>query len=217
MALIHTIQIQSEKRCSGTVSATRKSETKKYLACIVATTTEASLKVDADKKAAIEKELADWQVKLAALIAKLGITVEQAEATHKADSERWYNREDGLFATKDRIRKERAAKGAGEWNHVTDTEVKADLFARGFVDPYDRNGAYGIHEASERVEWHTRTLANWKAPVIGSQGVLTWCGNLGLAQKAIGGKEAQWAQKQGDTVAIRTDITITETKKREKK
>ena len=214
MALIHTIQITNEKHVSGTVSSTRKSETKKYLACLVATTTEASLKVEADKKAATEKELADWQAKLTALTAKLGMTVEQAEAQHKAYSERWYDPTDGFHETKNRIREERHANGAEKWNHVTDNEIQADLYARGFANPYDREGSFGIHEAASKVEWLTKTLASWRTLVLGSQGVLTWCGSVALAQKALGGKESTWAQKQGDSVAVRTDIDIKETKKR---
>lgn len=216
MALIHTIQIANEKHSGSTVSSTRKSETRKYLACLVATTTEASLRIDAEKLAQTEKERAEWQAKLDELTAKLGMTVEQAEAQHKAESDRWYNREDGLFATKDRIRKERAAKGAGEWNHVSDDTVKADMLARGLVDPYNRNGAFGIHEAAQKVEWLTKTLADWNSPRLGSQAVLSWHGTVGLAQKALTSREATYAQSKGDTVAIRTDITITETKKRAK-
>lgn len=214
MALIHSIQVVSEKKCNGTVSATRKSENRKYLACIVATTTEASLRIDAEKLAETEKKRAEWVTKLNDLLTKTGMTVEQAEAQHKADSERWYNREDGLFETKNRIRKERAAKGAGEWNHVTDEEVKADLFARGFVDPYNREGAFGIHEAAQQVEWLTKTVANWKSPILGSQGVVSWHGTTALAAKAMTSRECEAARRNGDTLEIRTDIVITETKKR---
>jgi len=217
MAFIHTIQITNEKHVSGTVSATRKSENRKYAACLVATTTETSLKVDAEKLANTVKERDEWQAKLTALITKLGMTVEQANAQHQADSDRWYNREDGLFPTTERLRNERIAKGDGRWVQVPDQDVKADLLARGFADPYDREGAFGIHEAAQRVEMLNRTLTNWKSPVLGSQGVLTWCGSVALAQKAMGAREAEWARKQGDTVQIRTDIEIKETKKREKK
>jgi len=214
---IHTIQIVSEKNSNGTVSSTRKSENRQYAACLVATTTEASLRIDAEKLAQTEKERAEWTAKLNTLLAKLGMTVEQAEAQHKADSDRWYDRKEGFFETKTRIRQERHAKGAGEWNPVSDEDAKKDLFARGFVDPYDREGAFGIHEAAGRVEQLTKTIANWKSPRLGSQGVISWHGSVALAQKALGSREAQWAQKQGDTVQIRTDIEVRETKKREKK
>jgi hypothetical protein len=214
MALIHTIQVVDEKRNHSTVSSTRKSETRRYLACIVATTTEASLKIDAGKKAAVEAELVTAKARLAELTAKFGMTPEEAEAKHEVESDRWYNREDGIFETGQRIR---LAKSGSTYGHVhnLDSIVKADLLARGFVDPYDKSGTYGICDVYSTVRRCEATLKGWFKLTLGSEGVISWHGTTDLAQKAMGSLD--YIRERGDTLAIRTDITITETKKRAKK
>jgi hypothetical protein len=217
MALIHTIQVVSEKRSGSTVSSTRKSETRRYLACIVTTTTVRTLELDAAKKADIETELSELRKPmLADLRAKFGnITVEAAQAWHKAASERWYNQVDGRFPTMDKFRDAYKAKHDLSSFHPFqnfEVEAEADMIARGFEHPF--KGQYEIVEAASRIESCERQLAHWYKLVLGSQAVVSWHGNVGLAQKAMGSLD--YLRTRGDEVTIRTDITITETKKRTK-
>lgn len=211
MKIVHSIGLASEKRISGTVTATRTSTTRRYTACLVATTTERSLEIAAAKKVALETAIVTAEANLATALAKYpGMTIEAAEAEHTATSERWYAREDGYFATSDRIRKEREAKGESTW--VREGEVKADLLARGIKEPFDKNTSYAICAAASelkvarnKLEWHVERM-----PKLGSQGVISWHATPALAQKALGGREAQHIAKLGDKIEIRTDITIVE-------
>lgn len=209
MKIVHSIALVSEKKVSGTVTATRTSTSRQYTACIVATTTERSLQITAAKKVEMEANIVAKEAALGAALAKYpGMTVASAEAEHKALSEQWYSHEDGYFATADRMRKECVASGKSTW--IQEGEIKADLFARGKKDPFDRNSSYAIcHAAIElkgaqsALEWHVKRM-----PALGSQGVLSWHATPALAQKALSSREAQHFAKLGDTIEIRTDITI---------
>ena len=208
MALIHTIQIANEKNQNSTVSSTRKSETRKYLACLVATTTEATVQLLAQKRAKIEAELVMWKASLKVALELHNMTVEEAKAHHEVICEPWYK---AKFATNERIRTEVTGKS---WGHVAnlDARVEAELVAQGLENPY--TGSWAICSAASQVEARERQLARWSSPPVGSQAVLSWHGSVSLADKALSSREASWAREQGDTVMIRTDITITETKKR---
>jgi hypothetical protein len=216
MAIIHTIQIANEKNSGSTVSSTRKSESRHYLACLVATTTEASIRIAQEKKADLEKQLVAAQAVLTAECARWNTTAEAATANHEALSERWYNHEDGIFPTQDKYRKAYEAEKKVQWTAIRfEKEAREDLEARGIMYPYDKeNSSYSVVEAASKVNGLQGSLERHTIPVLGSQAVLSWHGNVGLAQKALASREATYAQSRGDNVAIRTDITITETKKR---
>lgn len=180
MAFIHTIQVANEKKSGSTVSSTRKSENRRYLACIVATTTEASLAINAEKYEEIAGKLVDAKIQASNLSAKLGMTLEQATAHYEAAKKEWYDRD-------------------------------------GSPDPHDMDGPYGLVRLHADMDLYKRHIARRQTLTIGSQAVVSWHGTVSLAQKALGSRECVWAQQRGDTLAIRTDIEITETKKRDAK
>lgn len=202
MALIHTIQIANEKSSKSTVSSTRRSDTRKYLACLVTTTTEETIALNLAAKAKIEAELAENTRIAADLYAKLGHTPETMKAAHDAASKEWF---DKLFA----VRRELSGPN---YRHVTDAEAEAVVFERhGLTNPYKTDLAT-LNAVERKVECATKTLDRWTTPVLGSQAVVSWHGTVGLAQKAAGAEHV--GGDKGDTVSIRTDIQITETKKR---
>lgn len=205
MAFIHTIKVVSEKRTGTMVSATRTSEGRKYLACVVVTTTEASIRIAEEKKASTQAELAKAKKAQAELAAALGLTVEEALAQAKVAQERWYG-PGGWFDTSQEIRKERNLG----YTHISEFEhdIMARMLKNGFVYPYGTEGIGGVSTLQEQIRRCEGSLDYNKIPVLGSQGVLSWHGSVQLAQKAMAGYD-HW-QAKGDTLEIRTDITIVE-------
>lgn len=220
--LIHTIELAVEKSSRNTVSSTRETTGRRYVACLVATTTEASLRIAEKTKVEMEAKVVATKKALDAEIAKWGVSVEQAEANHKERSDRWYNNVDGVLETGSRLRKALEEKtGRPNYGSMRD-EATADMIARGFVDPYDKvNTDYGVVAASfehtsavRTLEYHVAVMA--QAP-LGSQAVISWHQSEALAQKALGARDADACRKRGDKVEIRTDISVRERATRAKK
>ena len=202
MALIHSIQVTNEKSSKSTVSSTRRSDTRKYLACLVSTTTEATIALNLAAKAEAEAELLAAEKLVADLTETLGLTREGTRAICEAQSREWF---DKRFP----VRSELAGP---TFKHVTDAEVEAVVFERfGLKDPY-KTPVFALDYAHRKLEIATSRLARWTTPVLGSQAVVSWHATTGLASKALGAEHV--AADKGDVVSIRTDIQITETKKR---
>jgi len=217
MAIIHTIKLdKASKRNKGVVTAKRTSQSRTYGACLVVTTTDASVADDQRRKAETLAKLLKAETLRDALLAALGMTVEQARALCKEASDRWYNNEDGFFATNKRIRTERTGSPRGYVSGL-DNLSKADLLARGFVDPYADGGPNSLIATHNVVECLTDALATWQDMEAGGQSVISWHRDVSLANKAVGGREARYFTSRGDTVVVRTDIDVRETKKRAKK
>ena len=223
MALIHTVQINGNARMGKVVNATRKSDSRRYVACLVCTVTEATLAHDAAAKDKATRELVDWRVKFAERTAKHGMTVAQAKAWHEAADAKWYGKTDD--ETGDRVE-----NGVTFWTVLHELQAKnprfygdlheparKEMVKRGFPDPFASESPYGISEAAGCIESLERSLASWTAPVIGVQGVLSWHGTVGNAQKALGARETGWHRDRGYKIEIRTDITVRETVKRASK
>lgn len=209
MALIHTIQIASEKSSGSTVSSTRKSETRRYTACIVATTTEATIMhfEQVREKAMAKKAQAEKVIEL--LTAKLGMTVEEARAKLDTTASAWHK---AFFAAKDEIR----AKRGQQYGHVTDAEGAAWAKKNGAVNPYEnefggKSELLLLSEAAHDLFSAERTIGN-PIPSLGSEAVLSWHHSVPLAEKALASHDH--VARQGDKLTVRTDITVTETKKR---
>lgn len=231
MTLIHTIQINEEKSSKSTVSSTRKSQGRRYEACLVVTTTKRSLEIDAAAKAETERKLAEAQAEVERLSAQYGMTVEQADAEHEARSEAWYGRNEqtgertgeGFLDICSRLRKEmsdqeRIAYYRGNREASIDAKAKAELESRGLVDPYDKNTSYALSIAGSEVRTLTGRLERWETLTEGSQAVISWHTSVDNAHKAAASpsKVGYWEQR-GDKVEVRTDIEVRETKKRAKK
>jgi hypothetical protein len=204
---IHTIILSDGK--GGTGEARRESASRTYACCIVITVTRATVEYWDAKKLLATSDLARAKADLARLTSKLGLTPAQAKAEVKRLTEIWFNDKDGLFVTENRLRGDR----------YVDVRVpaKADMLARGFVDPWDQEGPEGIVEAAEAIERLTRSLACWGTPAVGSEGVVSWHQSVALGNKALGGREVGWRLKEGYTAAVRTDVKVREVTPRAKR
>jgi hypothetical protein len=222
MAFIHTIEINGNARMGKVVSSTRKSENRRYVACIVTTVTEATVAFDAAQKVKAESELADWRVTLATRTAlHNGMTVAQADAWTKDATTKWYGRDE---TTGEKVGDynywsalEVARKDTGSMCHDDKSSKRAHqiMVSRGFADPYDYDkNPSGIGEAARHIESLERNLASWTPPVVGTQGVLSWHGTVANAHKAVGAREAGHYLSRGYKVEVRTDIAVRETVKR---
>lgn len=205
MAFIHTIQVSTGN--GSTYGATRKSANHQYVACLVATRTEVSIKLDQDEHTAASTKLAVNLTARTARMEKLGLSIEQAKAEHEAQVKAWYGKTH-------EVRNSILAASGKSYIPGIDNLVRAELLAQGLADPYNREGAFGIVETNATIEMLEKTLASWTTPALGSQTVLSWHHSVPLASKALSGRDAEWARKQGHSVAIRTEIKVTETKKR---
>lgn len=214
VALVHTIAIENEVRLNGTVTSTRKSEGRRYLACVVATATEATVRAHDAQKAKLEAELAECRAKLAGLEAKYGTTAAEVKAWHDEVEARWFDSGTpnpvGYHATKERIAKE---QGFDRYSFAESLTL-ADLASRGYVKPFQAGTKYDVQAAQREVERREVGLSYLRVPVVGQQAVICWCGTAALAQKAAGGRDAKWVANQGWQISVRTDITVRETAKR---
>ena len=169
MALIHTITVNTDT--GSTISATRTSENRRYMACLVITTTEASVRVNAMRRAAAEVSLIAWRETLAER-RKLhrGMTVEQAQSWTKDITNKWYGQNDDGSFKKDVYTYwtalDQARHEVGDRHHSDRASKRAHeiMIKRGFADPYDyAKNPSGIVEAAGKVDSLARILANWKA------------------------------------------------------
>jgi hypothetical protein len=218
MSIIHTITLANERRMSGTVSATRKSENRRYAACVTATATEETVRIDEASKAADEAKLVELRAALAEAVARVGVSEADARKWYEAAAARWYDGgsgkdAQGFLATVERVRKE---KGLDDWRSRNEVErlARIDCAARGIEDPYAKGGKWDVVHAADEVERLDRDLKRRRPIVIGAEGVLGWCGSVALAQKATGARTAAWHSARGYKITIRTDITVRETVKR---
>lgn len=171
-------------------------------------------RIAAETKVKMEAQIAETKAALDEALAKWDTTVEAAKVRHEARVERWFNREEGWFKTLDRLR---ATTG-----QTNDTLARKDLEARGFEYPWDETGSdYSVvHAASNHsaavnaLTWHTERMA--QAP-LGSQAVISWHQSEALAHKALGTAACDSIRARGDTIEVRTDITVRERVPRAKK
>jgi len=222
MTLVHTIKINDEKSSKSTVSSTRKSQSRRYEACLVVTTTKRSLEIDAAAKAETERKLAEARAEVARLSAKYDMTVEEADAEHEARSEAWYGREgndgEGYFDICRRLREgmsdqERISyyRGGSRRQSIED-KAKAELKERGLTDPFDKDTSYALYLAGHEVRCQEGRLERWEELREGSQAVISWHTTVDNARKALGSpsKVGYW-ERRGDTVELRTDIEVRQT------
>ncbi|MFI5244441.1 MAG: hypothetical protein ACHQQR_04390 [Gemmatimonadales bacterium] len=208
MALVHTIQINGDARMGKVVSATRKSENRRYVACLVVTVTEATVAHFAAEKVKTEAELADYRVKLEERrAAHNGMTVEAAKAWHDKVSDAWYA---------DPLREAAMQRAFARriYNNAAHDLARTEMIAAGKVAPYVVASPYGIEEAAAQITRLEGILERWPEKVVGNQGVLSWHGTVGNAQKALGAREAGGFTARGYKVEVRTDIAVRETAKR---
>lgn len=213
MARIHSIVL------AYGATETRKSESRHYTACVVSTVTDATIASYAAKKTEIEAELAAARVVCAERMALYGMTVEQATAWHKDVSAKWYGRDENTHAKleapgyHDVFEELRAGRSNffGEAAHEATTKA---MIKRGYVKPYDVESPYGILYAAQAVASREKTLADWRDPVLGAQGVLSWHGTAALAHKEIGSGTARHFAEEGYKLEVRGDIAVRETVKR---
>ena len=232
MTTVHTFHT-----AQGT-KVTRKSQTRAYEACLVATVTEAvmeGLRAEVRKcEAAVPKAEAD----LAALLAERGTTVEAAKAQYQEESENadgagkaWFTLK---FEEQGAIRKE-----SGGYVPGADRLAEERLVARGLKNPYRPEGPFAVVVAASNVEgarkgleWARKRLA---AATVGDQSVVSWHLTLSNAMKALGTpvagkhttKKNRWGgqtrlsdadrlRNEGYKVSIETTFEVRETKPRKK-
>lgn len=231
MTTIHTFHT-----AQGT-KVTRKSQTRAYEACLVATVTEAVMENLRAKVRECEAAVPEAEAKLAALLAERGTTVEAAKAAHKEESDNAGGTGKGWFTVKweeqDAIQKERG------YVPGSDTLAEQRLAAKGIKNPYRPEGPFGVVSAATDVEMARKNLT-WAreklaAATVGDQSVVSWHMTLGNAMKALGTpvagkhvpKKARWGgqtrlsdadhlRNEGYKVSIETTFEVRETKPRKK-
>jgi len=215
--MIHTIKLQNEirnPRCA--TGSTRRSETRRYAACLVATSTERSVQIAAEKLAANKAALVEAETKLATLEAERSMTADAAREQNKVENRRWYD-EGKIFDLETAIADEAGSPRWGvNWKKVRET-AKAQLIANGYVDPYDPANTWGLCVASDLVNDLRYKVENHCARAVGRQCVVSWHLTAANAQKALGARDAAFFCERGDAVAVRTDIEVRETSKKTRK
>jgi hypothetical protein len=213
----HTIQITGNKRSCGTSdSSKRESTTRRYVACLVATTTERTVALQTAKRNELSAEKAEVETKLAAECARQGLTVEQAKEELHRLAVIW-NKEANYYGVCRRIADELMAANPGKYSSsftlsLSDEVIvlaKAELAARGYKCPDDENGLKEI----AHLDWRRSCLEdniNRNSDELGSQAVLSWHLTAANATQALNAREAEYRRQQGDNVEIRTDIQVVE-------
>jgi hypothetical protein len=204
--LIHTIELESGAGARHKDS--RKSASRHYQACIVATVTQAAVRADTDKRASLVKALDEQLAHSAALQDKLGMTVADAQARYEQLRERWYRK---YSDTLGRVHESTGAMGNRLHELATDEMVKG-----GFENPYDRTGSYALVDLGAQIDTRQRQLRDWKNLTLGNQRVLSWHTTAALAHKAMAGSYCRGFVERGHQVQVRTDLSVRETKKRSK-
>jgi hypothetical protein len=212
MAIIHTIRLQNEVKNPRCVTgSTRRSETRQYAACLVATATEASVALAAEKLVAIKGALIGAEIALATLEAERGMTAAEARLQNKVEHDRWYDA-GKIFEV------ERTLRALSVWSTQarkdTEAAAKEKLVAAGFVDPYDPTSTWGLCLAGDRVNDLRYKVEKHRERTLGEQSVLSWHLTAANAEKALGGRDASYFRDRGDTVEVRTDIEIRESSRR---
>lgn len=228
MALIHTIEINETKaHRSGVVKATRKSATRRYGACLVATATEGTITKHREILKRYEAKAREAEAALKDAEAAHCMTVAAARAQFKSEDEReggsWFAR---LFAERDLVR-DAAAKRAGvnpdDWRwrfdqrDAIERQAVANLAARGEPDPYRKGGPHDVISAAQAAKSAARTVTGFRMPALGDEVVISWHRDAGLASKSAGSRTAGYYTERGWRVSVRTDIEIRETKPRARK
>jgi hypothetical protein len=173
MAIIHTIEVATGT--GETHTETRKSASHHYVACLVRTVTEETVRHEQESRAKAQAMLEANKATVAELTAKQGVTVEQAKAAHKEAVEAW------------------------KPNYRTAEYPKCPIM-----------------DAAWEVERLTRNLSEGRLSTVGRQVVMSWHHSKLLANRALSGRDAQWARESGYTVEVRTDIAVRETAKKAK-
>lgn len=198
----HTIELKNERRLSGTVNAKRVSTSRIYRACIVATTTDKvveTIKVgQEDQRIALARDEAN----LAGLCAQQGLTFEQAKA--KVEALKITQATPEMQAARKAIRDEYPDFTA---RFQARDEIRDRMKAAGCHDHFD-DDAQQIVSLQEAVCRSRQWQAGFETPAIGSQGVVTWCGTVELAQKALNSKHLKNMRRRGYELTIRTDIDV---------
>lgn len=217
MTIIHTMQLQNEvKNPCCTTGSTRRSESRRYAACLVSTATEQSLVISAKKLAATKASLVEAAAAVYALEAERGMTVAEARAQNKVEHDRWYD-VGRIFDVEHEIEAAAGSPRRAVNHDATQKAAKARLVAAGFVDPYDEAGTWGLCIAGDRAKDLLWKVEHHRTRTIGEQSVLSWHLTSSNAQKALGARDATYALGRGDTVEVRTDIAVRETSKKAKK
>jgi hypothetical protein len=214
MTITHRIGIVREKSSRSTVSSTRKSKTRRYVACIVTTTTQRTLDLMAAERTEAAAAVAEASAQLAALEKLFGMTTEQALTKQKRNEDLWFgDHKPGSRGILD-VEREIAIEldGLDYWKRPQRGDLKQRarerLVAEGRVDPFDKNGIYAFvttHQRKSDAQW---LLDHQPKLQLGDQAVVSWHQSMALAEKALGSREANFHREQGDAVEIRTDIEV---------
>lgn len=225
MTTIHTFHT-----AQGT-KVTRKSQTREYAACLVATVTDEVVKQLRADVRACEKAVPEAEAKLAGLLVEQDTTVEAATARHEDENSNAGGTGKSWHSLQfDEVRAINAETPNG-YNPNCHNLAPERLKARGIVDPYRKDGpfavvnaAMNVREAKRRLETARKKLAETN---VGDQEVLSWHLTLSNAQKALdaqGGKKAYSRtplpvvyREKGYRVSYETTFEVRETKPRKAK
>ena len=229
MTTIHTFHT-----AQGT-KVTRKSQTRKYAACLVATSTEETVVGLKAKIEACEKAVVETKAALATLLAERNMTLAEAKTQAYAESydidgksyhSLWDNEQNAVAAelgVEDGLRYRR--------RNEIEAEAKGRLTAKGILDPHREEGPGTVSTAGRKVEMAESDLSRarkWlKEVAVGNQVVLSWHLTLSNAQKALDAKggDKAWSRtpeplqhrEDGYKVEMVTTFDVRETKPRAKK
>lgn len=223
MTTIHTFHtLQGTKE-------TRKSKTRQYAACLVATATEETFENRRNEIAATRAALTEHQAKLVAIETERGMTL--AEATEAYEAERAKDWHGTLWAMQDTIREEMSlAKGSGDAYRAKaqiEAEAKKRLAEQGFLSPWRDGGPHDIVAAGSAVQLTQNQLDRLVNDLTkmskhkGYQEIISWHLTLQNAQKSLratGGSKA-WSvvppaevyRQKGFKITIETTFEVRQT------
>lgn len=193
----HTIELDDGK--GGKFTDKRVSENRAYVACVVATVTDNTVKIAREN---FNIEVARYKAALAKAKAELvaaGVTFEAAKARIDAQRAKCDTKE--VRERQSAIRRE--VYDSTNWSPNSANLVREREAAEGILDAH-YDPLFNAVCTVERDATHTEPT--FEAPLIGRQHVITWCGRLDLASKALKGKDVSHFLKRGFFCEVRTDI-----------
>lgn len=205
---LHTIPLVNERPILPRVSSRRQSKWR-HEACLVVTTTQRTLDIEASTRARIEAQLADAQAEFSRLQGLLGLTPDAAQVTDQARVDAWYG-PGGYERVLRQIREELQAPNSlwtAEDEQAARELAKEELTRRGLADPLDPNGPHWLLVAASACEAYKWQLAKRPVLVIGSQAVVSWHQTKASAHK---NPDLNFWRKRGYDVEVRTDLVVIE-------
>jgi hypothetical protein len=194
---IHSITLGDE-------TFTRESASRKYGACLVATITEESQRVENARAARTAEQATKLEAELAAMLAERGTTLEKAQAEYDA-------RHVASDATHEKVldyigahREDDGMYQAPEYLALRATHRAAHDFM------FAKSGPFGVLELAEQAKRERAASVAHCLP-IGGQGVVSWHHTVALAEKAAAHEAAVNARcARYRAFSVRTDFTTRE-------